>query len=145
MSFFIEFIYEDNLIFERISKLINYVKKKKDLNKLDCDDSTILDFYNKDELNYFWWPTEQEIKDFWELYYSTPEESRYLHLIDKPWDFESVIDAITTGEYEIIGCEIGENGIGRLCFEPWSYPYGGIEPLEQLIKPFNIKIIRVYK
>ncbi|NEU05499.1 hypothetical protein [Clostridium senegalense] len=46
MSFFIEFTYEDNLIFERISKLINYVKKKKDLNKLDCDDPTILDFYN---------------------------------------------------------------------------------------------------
>ncbi|NEU05498.1 hypothetical protein [Clostridium senegalense] len=79
------------------------------------------------------------------MYYSTSEESRYLHLIDKPWDFESVIDAITTGEYEIIGCEIVENGIGRLCFKPWSYPYGGMEPLEQLIKPFNIKIIRVNK
>lgn len=70
---------------------------------------------------------------------------KHNHLLNPPWDFESVIDEIITGEYEIIGCEVVESGIGRLYFEPWAYPYGGTEPLVQLIMPFNIKIIRVEK
>ena len=73
------------------------------------------------------------------------DEKRNLYLVNSPWDFESVIDAIISGEYEIIGCEVVESGIGRLYFEPWAYPYGGTEPLVQLIMPFNIKIIRVEK
>lgn len=54
MNFFIEFKYEDELVFERISSLISYIKIKKNLGKLDCDDTTTLDFYNKDEIEYFW-------------------------------------------------------------------------------------------
>lgn len=38
-----------------------------------------------------------------------------------------------------------ENGVGRLYFEPWSYPYGGTEPLEELIKPFGVHVVRVEK
>ncbi len=145
MNFFIEFSYNDEFVFQRISSLINYIKDKKDLEELDCDDISILDFYSEDEINYYWWPTEEENKEFWEKYYSMTEEKRNLYLVNSPWDFESVIDAIITGEYEIIGCEVVESGIGRLYFEPWAYPYGGAEPLVQLIMPFNIKIIRVEK
>ena len=64
MNLFIEFSYNDEFVFQRISNLINYIKGKKTLEQLECDDTSIIDFYNKDEVNYFWWPTEQENKEF---------------------------------------------------------------------------------
>ncbi|WP_368244722.1 hypothetical protein [Clostridium tertium] len=143
MECFIEFAYNDELVFKRIYELIEYIKKQKELENLDSDDSTILNFYTEEELEYYWWPSEEENKDFWVKYYSLSNEERYLLLKEKPWDLESVIYAINTGEYTINGVVVDKKYNARLYFDPWSFPYGGTEPLIELIKPFNIKIIRV--
>ncbi|GAA0086363.1 hypothetical protein UT300007_28020 [Clostridium sp. CTA-7] len=143
MDCFIEFAYNDESVFRRIYTLIEYIKIKKELGKLDCEDSTILNFYKEEEIQYYWWPTEQENREFWDKYYSLDNEQRYLLLMNKSWDLESVIDAIRTGEYIIIGVKVTAKGVGRLYYEPESYPYGGVQPLVELIKPFDIEIIRV--
>jgi hypothetical protein len=143
MECFIEFAYNDELVFKRIYELIEYIKKQKELENLDSDDSTILNFYTEEELEYYWWPSVEENKDFWAKYYSLSNEERYLLLKEKPWDLESVIYAINTGKYTINGVVVDKKYNARLYFDPWSFPYGGTEPLIELIKPFNIKIIRV--
>lgn len=144
MDYFIEFSYNDESVFRRIFNLIDYIKMKKDSEQLDCNDTKIIDFYNENEIEYFWWPTEEEAKEFWDKYYSLEEEERYLFLkSNNVWDLESVIDSISAGEYEIIGCKRVREGVGIFYFKPWAYPYGGADPLVQLIKPFDIKILRV--
>lgn len=143
MECFIEFSYKDESVFKRIYKLIEYIKIQKELGNLDCDDSTILNFYNEEELQYYWWPTEEESKEFWDKYYLLNEEEREILLNEQNWDLESVIDAIKNGEYIIKEIIDNKEGIGRLCFEPWSFPYGGVESLIELIKAFNIEIMLV--
>lgn len=145
MRGYIEFSYVDNKVFERIANLINYIKDKKNSDQLDCEDINIQEFYSKDELNYYWWPTEAEKNAFWKKYYSLKGEEKKAYLASVPWDFESVIDSISSGEYDIKGCEIVSKGIGRVYFEPWSFPYGGTKSLVQLIKPFDIEILNVEK
>ena len=143
-DFYIEFSYKDNNTFRRINNLINYVRREKKAERLNGDDINVMDFYTNEELEYFWWPTDAENKEFWEKYYSIPKEQWECDIgLKINWDLESVLDAISNGEYEILGCRIIKANVARIYFDPWAYPYGGNSALVELIKPFTIKIIKI--
>lgn len=53
---------------------------------------------------------------------------------------QDVCDAlysIASAEYEVLSAIELEPGIGRLRFDPWAHPYGGVEPIEWLVHAFG--------
>jgi len=85
------------------------------ISDLDCDEK-LFDFYLEEELNYFWWPTNEERISFWKKYQDLSVEERKKLLDSIPWDFETVFSEIGSGEYTINGCELMRNNRARLYF-----------------------------
>ncbi len=146
---FIEFISEDIDKVNRINKLFSYIALLKNEN-VQIEDleyyiyDRINDFYLENELNYFWWPTEEESKIFWEQYNVLPEDKRIVHLKSVPWDFETVFNEIGVGEYTIGKCTIAVNNTYKLYFDPIAWPYGGNEVIQEALKAFGVTIIKIY-
>ncbi|WP_216651699.1 hypothetical protein [Paenibacillus sp. NEAU-GSW1] len=143
---YIEFSFSSLKTFHNLSELFAYIKlkKQKDIQITDLEQDLLLfDFFGEQELNYFWWPTEQERKRFWDEYVKLPLEERDAHLAQVPWDYETVFSEIGQGEYEIVSCNLISNNRGRLSYCPHAFPYGGVEPLIEAIKCFGAEIIKV--
>ncbi|WP_338752709.1 hypothetical protein [Bacillus sp. FJAT-52991] len=143
---YIDFSFSHLNIFLRIQKLFHYIKeRKKDVIQTENfdDDIQLLDFFTEEELNYFWWPTEQENEEFWDIYIKLPKEKRLEHLTSVPWDYATVFGEIGVGDYEITDCKMISNDKGRVYYYPIGFPYGGNEPLQEAIKVFGAKITAV--
>lgn len=145
-QFYIEFNTINEDVFKRLKSLFIYISKAKDrdiqIDNLERDEK-IFDFYLNNELEYFWWPTSDENKAFWNKYKVLNDEEKKELLDSVAWDFETVFSEIGYGEYQIRSCTlIGEN-IARLYFEPIAFPYGGSKPLQEALKAFSVKIIKV--
>jgi hypothetical protein len=56
---------------------------------------------------------------------------------EPPWDFASMIDAIVNAEYELLGVTDVGSGQARVEFDPYSYPYGGLDSLRALVRAFG--------
>jgi hypothetical protein len=54
-----------------------------------------------------------------------------------------MIDAFKDGEYQLIRCDQIEPGIGRLEFNAFAYPYGGVGCMVALIESFGFKITAI--
>lgn len=142
-NLFFEFKVDNLEKFYSFQKLFYALKEAKNNGTLESDDIKWLDYFDENMLLKFWWPSEKELKEYWKLYYSIPESQRYTDKrLDKGWDFESMIDAIRSGEYELTYCEIVKEGIGRLEFNTWSWPYGSSDALRALINSFDFVILK---
>ncbi|MCV3431342.1 hypothetical protein L8W59_05220 [Campylobacter lari] len=100
--------------------MFNYIKILKDENLQIEDlytDENIYNFYSKKELEYF------SSKDCWE--------------------FDDIFDCIGNGEYYFHSIEKIEENIAKLYFYPVSFPYGGVEPIIEFIKSFQMKILTI--
>ncbi|HEC1751370.1 TPA: hypothetical protein R1712_000879 [Campylobacter lari] len=117
---FIKFIINNKKSFKRLCDLFNYIKILKDENLQIEDlytDKSIYNFYSKKELEYF------SSKDCWE--------------------FDDIFDCIGNGEYYFHSIEKIEENIAKLYFYPISFPYGGVEPIIEFIKSFQMKILTI--
>lgn len=103
------------------------------------------EFYLSEELNYFWWPSENESKEFWNKYKSLPQNKREELLKSVPWDFETVFNEIGQGEYFVKECNLINDNTGRLYFDPIGWPYGGNQVLQEVIKSFGAIVIKVHE
>lgn len=145
---FIEFYDDDTKIFNRIKNLFSYIASiKNDCIQIEDLEYYILEkideFYHKEELDYFWWPTEEENKIFWDKYKLLDEENRQEFVRSVPWDFETVFSEIGLGDYTIEGCEMISEQTAKLYFNPIGYPYGGNEVLQEALKAFGVTIVSV--
>lgn len=61
--------------------------------------------------------------------------------IQTPWDYGSWVDAILNSETELGSLQIETNGSGKLTFNQFAWPTGGIGALEELINIFGGKVI----
>lgn len=127
-------------------RLINIVEiMKKDLleGKADLDKEWIKLFSDED-MEHFWWPNEDQYYEIKKLFGDLP-----IRVSDKKenprddWDIYSMFEAISGSEYELIGIKEFSEGIYRLEFNPFAYPYGGTESLQKLISSLGHYVIAV--
>lgn len=141
---YIEFIIRDKEAYERLSTVVEKLKQEKAQGTLDPGDESWKTLFGAEALKNFWWPTEEEFDAYQRLYFSTPPDERAAHPgLQPPWDFESLIEAIKNGNYQLTGCTKKETSIARLEFAPFSHPYGGSESLQALVESFGHKIVAV--
>jgi hypothetical protein len=53
-----------------------------------------------------------------------------------------MINSIKSGDYELTSCTQIDNNTGRIEFEPFGWPYGGVGCLHMLIKAFEGVVIK---
>lgn len=139
---YFEFAIKDEANFHRMKEFFYALKVEKEQGTIDCCDTKWMDFFKEDVLQRFWWPTEEELQYFSELWMNTPPEKRLIEpKLQHPWDFESMIDAFANGEYKLISCEKISSGKGRMEFYPYAWPYGGNDVFRALIEYCGCKII----
>lgn len=129
--------------YHKLSRVFLELRNDKLNDRLDVEDDKWKDLFGKEALKNFWWPTEEEFETYRTLYFNTPVDERgLLPELRVPWDFESLLESIKNGNYELVSCNINEDQMtGLLEFEPWSHPYGGISGIEQLVKCFGHELI----
>ncbi|TXE83809.1 hypothetical protein FPD46_01765 [Campylobacter peloridis] len=117
---FIKFMIDNEESFKRLCDLFSYIKILKNENLQLEDlyaDKNIHNFYSEKELEYF----------------SNAD----------CWEFDDIFDCIGCGEYYFHSIEKIEKNIAKLYFYPTSFPYGGVEPIIEFIKSFQMKILSV--
>jgi hypothetical protein len=93
-------------------------------------------------LSHFWWPSLQEREEHWKHWKATPIPQRLTDpTLATPWDFESMVDSLLTGEYEFLSCHLLAPETGVLVFLPDSLPYGSSDAMKALIEAFDCELI----
>lgn len=57
------------------------------------------------------------------------------------WPFRNVFETLGHVEYVPVACRLITEGVGRIEFEPWAFPYGGTGSLHALIRSFGFELI----
>ena len=90
----------------------------------------------------FWWPSEEERESRMRLWEETPLELRSSDTkLKTPWDYGSWVDAILNAKIEFKSINVNNNGGGEIKLEQLSWPSGGIEAAEEIIKIFDGHIL----
>ncbi|GIN86247.1 hypothetical protein J6TS2_26330 [Heyndrickxia sporothermodurans] len=139
---YFEFQIHNERHFQGMKDFFYELKVEKEQGTIDCSDAKWMDFFEEEVLQRFWWPTEEELHHFSEIWMNTPVEKRFTESqLQHPWDFESMIDAFANGEYELIFCEKISFNKGRIEFYPYAWPYGGNDVFRALIEYSSCEII----
>lgn len=102
------------------------------------DDEYWLAFLDADARSAFWWPTEAEVADWSERWFSVPAEERLARAdLQMPWTFGSLVDAVRNGDYNLLGCSLTSDGQGAISFEPRGFPYGGTGWMRAAVEAFG--------
>ncbi len=152
--FYLEFKINETESFEKLEKLFTKIKKEKDIYIQDgnLDRIETIDWINYlDEKSLEWFSNvfdfhSEEGKTYRKLWELTKPDIRIKHPmfnIDKIWEFESLIDTIFQGEYELISISKLEDK-GKLKYNPWAGPFGGTESLVELIESFGNEVTYDY-
>lgn len=90
----------------------------------------------------FWWSKKKE-KEGWLIKYkaASVEERKSNPELQKPWDFGSWLIALMNADIVLGKLSIDDDGTGQLEFEQVSWPSGGVDALEVLIKIHDGEII----
>ncbi len=57
------------------------------------------------------------------------------------WQLEDILDCVLHGEYNLDSVTF-DGQSGRLIYDPWSYPFGGTDPIKALIETFGLQVTR---
>ena len=129
--------------FEALQSLYAEIKRDKDANH--SRDAEELERLVPDEIKgAFSWPTPRQ-RAHWlsirnSVIISIPDPSDQL---GAEWDFYRLFEAIDESDYDVLGCELVEPGVGALQIDPHGYPYGGVGPLIALAEAFGFMVLGV--
>lgn len=102
----------------------------------------LLDLFDQQALAHFWWPSEQELQDYWQRWWATPVPQRFTDpTLETTWGFESMIDSFLNGEYELLFCRLLTSDTAVLEFLPFAFPYGGTGCMRALVEAFDFQVI----
>jgi hypothetical protein len=103
---------------------------------------TLFDLFDEQALAHFWWPSQQERDAYWKQWRTTPVPQRSTDpTINHTWDFESMVDCLMNGEYELVSCSLWTSDRGVLEFSPFAFPYGGTGCMKALVEAFDFEVI----
>jgi hypothetical protein len=128
---------DDEQRFKRLKVLVDALAEAKAADEFR-DDDYWESFLDDDARSAFWWPTEAEIADWSERWFSTPVEERLQRKdLWGPWTFDSLVEAVRNGDYRLVGCSRTSDGQGAISFEPMGYPYGGTGWMRAAVEAFG--------
>lgn len=132
---------------KRLKQLQHFVKdfqRDRDQHrKATVEDGKWLDYFEEEMLKQFWWPTEADWKEYQQLWFSlSPEERPTDPRLQHPREFTSWLDSLYTGEHQFLSCKKIASDLARLEYRTWSWPYGSVEALRQIIHTFGFTILR---
>lgn len=142
-NFYIEFEIADDEQFRKLSEVFAALLTAKNSDDWK-DDAFWLSFFNDDSKAHFWWPTEEEIKDWEQRWFSTPPEMRLSDpSLRHNWHFGSMIDAFRHSDNALLECRRTSDGRARIEFDPYGHPYGGTECMRVLVESFGHRVVEV--
>lgn len=99
-------------------------------------------YFTNEQLRTFWSPSPEELAAWQRVWDATPVPARFTDpKLSTPWCFDSMLEAIQNGEYELVEIRQIDNDQACLDFDPQAYPFGGAESLQALIESFGHKVI----
>ncbi len=105
------------------------------------DDEYWLGFFDEAARGHFWWTTEAEAAEHSRRWLATPVEQRFTDpSLETPWDFGSMIDAFRNGDYLLLGIRTLSDGVTRIEFDPFGYPYGGMGCMVAIVEAFGFRV-----
>jgi hypothetical protein len=137
MSEFVEFSISSPERFAALQRVFAELKHDKDAEDWRSNEEW-LTIFDAASLSHFYWPPDdtrrQRLADL-----------RTRPIIETPtdqaggqtWDFDSLLDAFVTGEYNLLSCEMTPNGKARINFFALAYPYGGVGCMVALVEAFD--------
>jgi hypothetical protein len=128
----------------RLVEAVRAFQKAKEGRYTDPDNPVWEKLFTEEQLRAFWWPTEAEMAQWNEFWFSTPLPRR--HSVDMPspgWTFGSMAEAILEGEYDILGVRSLGATDSVLEFIPHAYPFGGTDALRTLTRAYGFEVVGV--
>jgi hypothetical protein len=142
MSQYIDFRFSDLARFQRLANIFAELKIDKDKNEFRPLEKWP-ELFDSASLQEFRWLTTAEKMQQIRKYSDVIKEFAAQQNTAVRWDFYSMIEAFKDGEYELIACNQIGPGIGRLEFNAFAYPYGGVGCMVALIESFGFKITTI--
>jgi len=137
MSEFIEFTVQSPERFSALQRAFIELKHDKDADDWRLNEE-MLKCFDDQSLSHFHWPAEDErhqrLEDLRTRPVRTTPTERTTH---QKWDFDSLIHAFVNGEYQLMSCDLTEDGKARLNFYSLAYPYGGVGCMVALVEAFD--------
>lgn len=140
MSEYVEFEVRSAERFEKLQRVFLELKHNKNSNDWRSTEE-LLQLFDDETLKHFYWPPSDERRQ-------RLHDLRTRPIIITPteetagqrWDFDSLIHAFESGEYELRACEMVDSKKARLTFEAFAYPYGGVGCMVALIEVFGFTV-----
>jgi hypothetical protein len=100
-------------------------------------------YFDSSSLAYFENLSAEEWKEWESEWEAAPAERRHRDLSLWPhWDFGSFLDALNNGEFLVSSLRVTASPL-KLVFEPWAYPYGGVDCLIAAAEAFGQEVTGV--
>lgn len=89
---------------QRLMEFFGFVKAAKDDDE-SVDEMRLSAYLTEGERSYFSNLTPEEAAEWNEYWFATPLPKRHSpEMLTPQWDFESMLDAISEGDYDLAGC-----------------------------------------
>jgi hypothetical protein len=142
-EFGVRFSVNDEQRFAMLRALYAEIKRDKDVGEPRAPEEWVRLVPNEIK-GAFSWPSTEQRADWLEIRDSVPiTVSEPSGQLEGRWDFYRVFEHIEESDYEALGCELVEAGVGELHIDPHGYPYGGVGPLIALVEAFGFQVLGV--
>ncbi len=138
---FVEFEPKDSHALARLGDFLKRVMIAKEDDEFD--EAELVGFFSNVEVAYFWNPTDDEMKEWNDEWFSTPVATRLSAAMPTPgWTLESMVSALWESDFDLVGV-VEVNARCRLTFNPHGYPYGGTGSLVALVECFGHTVVGI--
>jgi hypothetical protein len=97
-------------------------------------------FFDESAFKSFWWPSDEERKEWEKVWFRTPYQERH-KILPTRWDFGSMIETIISNEWLLVGIRKLSTNEAIIEFDPQAYPFGGTNCLVALAESFGHQVI----
>ena len=139
-NFAIDFLVHDSARFGPLVRAFEALKHDKATGQQRDEEDWLL-YFDDAALGHFWWPAAAERRAYWLRRQMAPLVEAFRDEPQEPWEFVTMIDAIYSGDYELVSCVLTSPSTGRLEFYPYGWPFGGTESLHALVEAFGFEVL----